>query len=62
MKPAGNQDAIRKEFEAISKRDFVARRGRNGQILLQLLPKTIFHDQEIETEKHPTSGIVGIDA
>ena len=27
-----------------------------------MLPKTIFHDQEVETEKHPTSGIVGIDA
>ena len=33
-----NQEKIEKEFEQISKRGFVARRGRNGQLLLQYIP------------------------
>ena len=27
-----------------------------------MLPKSIFHEQEAETEKNPPAGIVGIDA
>ena len=57
-----SQSQIEKEYEQISKRGFVARRGRNGQTLLQYMPQSIFHDQESDSEKRQQStGIVGID-
>ena len=58
-----NHSLIESEYDTISKRGFVARRGRNGQTLLQYMPQSIFHDQESEYEKRQqqSGGIVGID-
>ena len=40
----------------------MARRGRNGRLLLQLLPEDILQEQEVDQDKIKSStGIVGID-
>ena len=61
--PKDNQERIEKEYEQISKRGFVARRGRNGQLLLQYMPQSIFHEQDgnDNENRQQSTGIVGID-
>ena len=40
----------------------MARRGRNGQLLLQFLPEDLLQDQDVNQDKlKQTTGIVGID-
>ena len=43
-----NQTNIKEEFEQLQKRGFMARRGRNGQLLLQFLPEDILQEQEVD--------------